>query len=238
MEITGYFLAPETGSYTFTLGNVDDSAGLLFDQDAFGFCEQNDITATTTNFLLNAIKGCESGKEASVSSEKTLIGGLYYPIRIIFSNAITKASLDFSATLPNGTVINDFTNYIYTFGEDESYCPAFERETTTYTPWTGSFTSTIGTIVTISVLTHPLFQKNNNNNNNGGSGSSETANTPVTVIKTSVFTTSGSTITSVITSTIVPNNNNENGSGSPGNASEYVETISSGFVYKIGRAHV
>ncbi|KAH3900088.1 uncharacterized protein SCDLUD_004409 [Saccharomycodes ludwigii] len=151
MEITGYFLAPETGSYTFTLGNVDDSAGLLFDQDAFGFCEQNDITATTTNFLLNAIKGCESGKEASVSSEKTLIGGLYYPIRIIFSNAITKASLDFSATLPNGTVINDFTNYIYTFGEDESYCPAFERETTTYTPWTGSFTSTIGTIVTISV---------------------------------------------------------------------------------------
>ncbi|KAH3903671.1 uncharacterized protein SCDLUD_001320 [Saccharomycodes ludwigii] len=54
---------------------------------------------------------------------------------------------------------------------------------------------------------------------------------PVTVTKTSVFTASGSTITSFITSTIVPNNNNENGSGSPGNASEYVETISSGSVY-------
>ncbi|KAH3901564.1 uncharacterized protein SCDLUD_001326 [Saccharomycodes ludwigii] len=48
---------------------------------------------------------------------------------------------------------------------------------------------------------------------------------------TSVYTTSGSTITSVIESTIVPNNNNENGSGSPGNASEYVETISSGSVH-------
>ncbi|SSD61014.1 uncharacterized protein SCODWIG_02775 [Saccharomycodes ludwigii] len=118
MEISGYFLAPETGNYTFTLGNVDDSSGLLFGQNAFGCCEQNNITSTTTDFFINAIKGLFSGQEASTSK----------------------------TTLPSGTVLTDFENYVYTFDEEESYCPAYSTKTV---PWTGTFTSTY----TTSVLT-------------------------------------------------------------------------------------
>ncbi|SSD61605.1 uncharacterized protein SCODWIG_03366 [Saccharomycodes ludwigii] len=146
MEISGYFLAPETGNYTFTLGNVDDSSGLLFGQNAFGCCEQNNITSTTTDFFINAIKGLFSGQEASISKSMNLIAGSYYPLRIVFTNALTKASLNFTATLPSGTVLSDFENYVYTFDEEESYCPAYSTKTV---PWTGTFTSTY----TTSVLT-------------------------------------------------------------------------------------
>ncbi|KAH3899524.1 uncharacterized protein SCDLUD_003801, partial [Saccharomycodes ludwigii] len=145
------YISPETGDYTFTLGNVDDSAGVLFGDNAFGCCEQNDITATSTDFFLNAIRGWYSGVDGDSSSEKTLFGGLYYPLRIVFTNALGKANMNFTVTLPDGTVMSDFTNYVFTFDGKESYCPAYEHNTTTYTPWTGAFTSTIGTSVTTSI---------------------------------------------------------------------------------------
>ncbi|SSD61959.1 uncharacterized protein SCODWIG_03720 [Saccharomycodes ludwigii] len=151
MELTGYFLAPQTGSYTFTLGYVDDSAGLLFGENAFGCCQQNDITASTTNFLVDAIKNWHVGIQNYAVAKITMNAGSYYPIRIVFSNAITKASLFFTISLPDGTLLDDMTNYIFTFDEEESYCPAAEDVTTTYTPWTGTYTSTIGTSLTTSI---------------------------------------------------------------------------------------
>ncbi|SSD58881.1 uncharacterized protein SCODWIG_00642 [Saccharomycodes ludwigii] len=158
MEITGYFLAPETGPYNFTLGNVDDSAGLLFGKNAFGCCEQNDITAATTDFFINAIKGWHSGQDATTSSLINLVGGFYYPLRLVFSNAISYASLDFTVTLPNETIITDFENYVFTFDEEESYCPAYS---TTTVPWTGTYTSTFTTKVTTATGSNGLTTTSN-----------------------------------------------------------------------------
>ena len=57
LEMTGYFLPPQTGSYTFDFATVDDSAILSIGGDvAFECCGQEQPPVTSTNFTINGIK--------------------------------------------------------------------------------------------------------------------------------------------------------------------------------------
>lgn len=57
VEMTGYFLPPQTGSYIFKFATVDDSAILsVGGATAFDCCAQQQPPITSTNFTINGIK--------------------------------------------------------------------------------------------------------------------------------------------------------------------------------------
>ena len=114
VEMTGYFLAPENGSYTFYFDTADDSAILSIGGDkAFQCCEQEQSPATSTDFTINAISG---NTDSSLEGSVYMYAGYYYPMKVVFSNADFSASLPISMSLPNGTMVfDDFDGYVYSF---------------------------------------------------------------------------------------------------------------------------
>ncbi|CAI7298615.1 CGH_1_collapsed_G0017130.mRNA.1.CDS.1 [Saccharomyces cerevisiae] len=57
LEMTGYFLPPQTSSYTFRFAKVDDSAILsVGGKVAFECCAQEQPPITSTDFTINGIK--------------------------------------------------------------------------------------------------------------------------------------------------------------------------------------
>ncbi|SSD62239.1 uncharacterized protein SCODWIG_04002 [Saccharomycodes ludwigii] len=169
MELTGYFKAPEAGSFTFNLGETDGSTAVFFGKNAFQCCSQDEVSVENPEIFLNGIKDHENScNEKSIELDE----GLYYPIRITFANAYAYSSLVFSATLPCGKVIQDFTEYIFTFEQEDEHCPAsttssiftsgisasssilttptIDSTTTTTNGWTGSYVSTYSTKVSVS----------------------------------------------------------------------------------------
>ena len=157
IEFTGYFLAPETGTYTISMPLVDDSAALFFgDPAAFDCCSQNTDKVQSTNFTLSVIKQWNQNP-GSATANLELTGGYYYPMRFIYTNVFTYAQLEFFITTPSGEKQTDFTDMLYSFEDDASEpCPAI---VTTTEPWTGTDTTTTtdnafsGSTQTIHVLT-------------------------------------------------------------------------------------
>lgn len=67
VELTGYFLAPQTGNYSVQIDHVDDSAILdLGTGLAFDCCLQDASPIGNTDFSINAIKP-ESGQASSAA---------------------------------------------------------------------------------------------------------------------------------------------------------------------------
>lgn len=152
VELTGYLLAPQTGTYTFTFDHVDDSAILNFGEGiAFDCCNQDAAANGNTQFSINAIKP-DYGPTAHMNYSVDLVGNYYYPMRIVYTNRHVFGWLFTTLTLPDGTNIdNDFTGYVYSFVSEpeQPNCTVtsplpFVTSTST-TPWTGSFTSTYST---------------------------------------------------------------------------------------------
>nr|CAI6382813.1 ASN_HP1_G0000730.mRNA.1.CDS.1 [Saccharomyces cerevisiae] len=141
LEMTGYFLPPQTGSYTFKFATVDDSAILsVGGATAFDCCAQQQPPITSTNFTINGIKPW---------------------VEVVYSNAVSWGTLPISVTLPDGTAISDdFEGYVYSFDDDltQSDCTIPDPSnytitgliTTTTEPWTGTFTSTSTEVTTIT----------------------------------------------------------------------------------------
>ena len=161
LELTGYFLAPQTGSYTVELNQVDDAAILNIGNGiAFDCCQQDDAPVQTTDFSINAIKP-DNGDPGSMSTTVDLVANYYYPIKIVFVNEVNTAGLDVAVTLPDGTVItNDFTGYVSSFESEPQQpdCtvinPAPFVTSTTFQSWTGSYTTTYGTSTTLTTDTN------------------------------------------------------------------------------------
>ncbi|CAI6380560.1 ASN_HP2_G0000720.mRNA.1.CDS.1 [Saccharomyces cerevisiae] len=141
LEMTGYFLPPQTGSYTFKFATVDDSAILsVGGATAFDCCAQQQPPITSTNFTINGIKPW---------------------VEVVYSNAVSWGTLPISVTLPDGTAISDdFEGYVYSFDDDltQSDCTIPDPSnytitgllTTTTEPWTGTFTSTSTEMTTVT----------------------------------------------------------------------------------------
>ncbi|CAI6385558.1 BPK_HP2_G0000880.mRNA.1.CDS.1 [Saccharomyces cerevisiae] len=161
LEMTGYFLPPQTGSYTFSFATVDDSAILSVGGSiAFECCAQEQPPITSTNFTFNGIKPWHGSLPDNIAGTVYMYAGFYYPMKIVYSNAVSWGTLPISVTLPDGTTVSDdFEGYVYTFDNNlsQSNCtipdPSNYTVSTTITttePWTGTFTSTSTEMTTIT----------------------------------------------------------------------------------------
>ncbi|CAI4060779.1 uncharacterized protein SKDI_06G0150 [Saccharomyces kudriavzevii IFO 1802] len=151
VEMTGYFLPPENGSYSFFFDSVDDSAILsVGGEDAFECCEQQQSPSTSTSFTVNGVSGDTS---SSLEGSVYLYAGYYYPMKIVFSNANSSATLPVGMTLPNGTfVFDDFEGYVYSFDNNPVQADCTIADPARHTiaavartrtlPWTGTYTTT------------------------------------------------------------------------------------------------
>lgn len=159
VELTGYFLAPQTGSYTIQLSQVDDAAVLDIGHGlAFDCCQQGVPPVQNTDFSINAIKP-DNGDPGEMSATVSLVENYYYPIKIVYVNEVNYAVLQVAMTAPDGTVItNDFSGHVFSFPEDTQQpdCtvtnPAPFVTSTTTTARTGTFTTTFSTATTIVTL--------------------------------------------------------------------------------------
>ncbi|CAI7109113.1 BEM_collapsed_G0017320.mRNA.1.CDS.1 [Saccharomyces cerevisiae] len=200
VEMTGYFLPPQTGSYTFKFATVDDSAILsVGGATAFDCCAQQQPPITSTNFTINGIKPWGGSLPPNVEGTVYMYAGFYYPMKVVYSNAVSWGTLPISVTLPDGTAISDdFEGYVYSFDDDltQSDCTIPDPSnytitgliTTTTEPWTGTLTSTSTEMTTVT--------------GTNGLPTDETVivvKTPTTAISSSLSSSSGQ-ITSSITS--------------------------------------
>ncbi|CAI4234073.1 BFH_collapsed_G0000070.mRNA.1.CDS.1 [Saccharomyces cerevisiae] len=162
LEMTGYFLPPQTGSYTFSFATVDDSAILSVGGSiAFECCAQEQPPITSTNFTINGIKPWHGSLPDNIAGTVYMYAGFYYPMKVVYSNAVSWGTLPISVTLPDGTAVSDdFEGYVYSFDDDltQSDCTIPDPSnytiagliTTTTEPWTGTFTSTSTEMTTVT----------------------------------------------------------------------------------------
>nr|5A3L_A Chain A, CEA1 [Komagataella pastoris DSMZ 70382]5A3L_B Chain B, CEA1 [Komagataella pastoris DSMZ 70382]5A3L_C Chain C, CEA1 [Komagataella pastoris DSMZ 70382]5A3L_D Chain D, CEA1 [Komagataella pastoris DSMZ 70382]5A3M_A Chain A, CEA1 [Komagataella pastoris DSMZ 70382]5A3M_B Chain B, CEA1 [Komagataella pastoris DSMZ 70382]5A3M_C Chain C, CEA1 [Komagataella pastoris DSMZ 70382]5A3M_D Chain D, CEA1 [Komagataella pastoris DSMZ 70382] len=126
LELKGYFKADVSGDYKLTLSHIDDSSMLFFGKEtAFKCCDAGSIplNEAPTDYSLFTIKPSNQVNSEVISATQYLEAGKYYPVRIVFVNALERARFDFKLTIPSGAVLDDFQNYIYQFGDlDENSC--------------------------------------------------------------------------------------------------------------------
>nr|CAI6559164.1 ASN_HP1_G0015830.mRNA.1.CDS.1 [Saccharomyces cerevisiae] len=161
LEMTGYFLPPQTGSYTFRFATVDDSAILsVGDNVAFECCAQEQPPITSTDFTINGIKPWQGSLPDNIGGTVYMYAGYYYPLKVVYSNAVSWGTLPISVELPDGTIVSDdFEGYVYSFDDDlsQSNCTIPDPSkhttsivTTTTELWTGTFTSTSTEMTTVT----------------------------------------------------------------------------------------
>ncbi|KAI5196673.1 hypothetical protein E4T39_07676 [Aureobasidium subglaciale] len=114
----GYIFAQNTGTYTFTLGNVDDIVLLwLGDTAVRGWTRGN----------ANALAIYSSQPTASASID--LVQGQYLPFRVVFGNAQGAISFSLQLAAPDGTVILDSntqdSKFLVQYSCDGVAAPAF-----------------------------------------------------------------------------------------------------------------
>nr|AAY57870.1 FLO1/YAR062W fusion protein [Saccharomyces cerevisiae] len=200
LEMTGYFLPPQTGSYTFKFATVDDSAILsVGGATAFNCCAQQQPPITSTNFTIDGIKPWGGSLPPNIEGTVYMYAGYYYPMKVVYSNAVSWGTLPISVTLPDGTTVSDdFEGYVYSFDDDlsQSNCTVPDPSkhttsivTTTTELWTGTFTSTSTEMTTVT--------------GTNGQPTDETvivAKAPTTATSSSLSSSSSEQITSSITS--------------------------------------
>lgn len=141
MLLTGYFYAEISGDYTFNLV-ADDLAYLSFGAgDAFDCCGMKNSVTDPGGFNLIVIWKSESDKSGSITF--TLNGGVYYPIRLLYTNRDYAGELSLTYTEPSGIHHSDFAGRVYQFPDIKEGC-ANEAEYTT-TTWRDSYTTTYST---------------------------------------------------------------------------------------------
>ncbi|GMM33554.1 flocculin [Saccharomycopsis crataegensis] len=196
VELTGYFFPEETGDYDFAL-QVDDGGLVAFGSDqAFSCCNSLNSSADD-GYTLFASYATSSNLEGETSATKHLAAGLYYPLRVVWTNRGGQGRLNFTMTTPSGKEITTFDS-VLSFPNVTSYCPYTTTSLTTTQPWTGTFTSTYTTETTVSGTTVPQVVVET-------PGSTVTTTQPWTGTFTSTYTTettvSGTTVPQVIVET-------------------------------------
>lgn len=131
MLMTGYFLAPTTGTYNLDLTYVDDLAYINVGAgNAFNCCQLARSVNTPGAFSLYAI-----WPQAQNFVTIDLVAGLYYPIRVFYVNRNYIGGLKFYFTTPDGIQHTDWTGYIFNAedAEDGEQCN-FEPQYTPFLP--------------------------------------------------------------------------------------------------------
>lgn len=136
LDLTGYYLAPQTGQYTFEL-NADDEASLQLGRGKtccgdfhYGGLITSQIVSTT-----NGIGPKQATSEVSLRGNTYtvhLTEGVYYPMRVVYFNNVGSFVLQLDVILPDGRKSSDWSDVKQI--DTSAYCPKI-----TTVPWTGSF---------------------------------------------------------------------------------------------------
>ncbi|GMM55159.1 Tda8 protein [Maudiozyma humilis] len=141
VELTGYILPPMNGYYTFSLDAVDDAAAISIGAGtAFSCCQETtDNGGTSSGGLdVNGIKQWLKDP-ASVTASIYLAAGHYYPVKVVYTNIQSAATLQSSVTLPDGTVVKEWGNMVYSFpGEQSGQTTGCSVETVSYIPYSST----------------------------------------------------------------------------------------------------
>ncbi|KAM9894454.1 hypothetical protein OXX79_008697, partial [Metschnikowia pulcherrima] len=124
MSIGGYFLATQTGNYTFNM--YADDGGFLQIGAGDSCCGEAVEDASGDSF--------RALWPSTANTQISLEAGVYYPIKIVFVNWNGPSGLELRYVAPDGQVTTDIGSQIY---QMRQLC----TRTTTRT-WTGSVTST------------------------------------------------------------------------------------------------
>lgn len=134
MLITGYFLAPTTGSYDFIVNYVDDLTYVSIGAGkAFGCCQVGTTGSNPGQFDLIVNFG-DTGK-----TTVDLLGGVYYPLRIFYVNTQKDSKLSVSFKGPDGIIHETFEDYVF-MATDSEECTVPLVTTTSF--WTTMATTT------------------------------------------------------------------------------------------------
>ncbi|GME77432.1 unnamed protein product [Ambrosiozyma monospora] len=112
VELTGYFRASTSGTYTFTLSNIDDGAGLFIGSAAFDCCESGTGSTASGSPLVFTYKPSDSSA-STVSGSVYLESGSLYPIKIVYVNVHQKASLNVDVSVSGGEGITLGSNHTH-----------------------------------------------------------------------------------------------------------------------------
>ncbi|CAL9736110.1 hypothetical protein MOSE0_J02146 [Monosporozyma servazzii] len=146
MEITGYFLAPQTGIYNID-EDVDDSGALFMGAGlAFDCCGQPNDYTSSNPIINNALN------VPHVPTEIHLEAGLYYPFKQVYINYQGTGRLKLAMTLPDGSS-DDTAGRLYSFTEtDPSQCAVISHSH----KFTTHISTTTATVThTTSIVTAP-----------------------------------------------------------------------------------
>ncbi|KTB26609.1 Flocculation protein FLO5, partial [Nakaseomyces glabratus] len=138
IELTGYFVPPTSGEYTFSLEGSDDAAIIFIANPSTFKCGHvddwptaydNDVTVTD-----------------SIHTTRTIymIEGVAYPIRIAYYNGLSLGKLQASFTDPEGVKRVDWNGYIWRYDACDtcSYVPPPTVVTTESSSWVLNPTTT------------------------------------------------------------------------------------------------
>ncbi|WEJ92551.1 hypothetical protein PSN45_000001 [Yamadazyma tenuis] len=135
LRLSGYFRAPETGTYTFQFTLADNQASLAIG----GVTDTLNCCSSSSNLQVNgSIYASEGSKGVDTTVTKVrLVGGDYYPVKIIYYQAgIDTASLRLTVTYPDGNNHTTDLPWYYTNETESELCTT----TTTTNIWTGTDT--------------------------------------------------------------------------------------------------
>ncbi|SSD62038.1 uncharacterized protein SCODWIG_03800 [Saccharomycodes ludwigii] len=142
----GYFVPPVSGYYTFYLKYIDDLGVLSIGADSAFKCCLEDSTNTDGTYQIRSI-WTSAGPSGTNSIKLELTANVYYPMRLLYNNRQGLGGIEFGYIGTDGVYTDDFSGVIYNLESAAETCDAPGGATTTYTPWTGKSTSTIGTSI-------------------------------------------------------------------------------------------
>ncbi|WBF13522.1 hypothetical protein N7582_002882 [Saccharomyces uvarum] len=126
--MTGYFLPLQTDSNTFKFSTVDDSATLsVGGATAFDACAQQQAPITSTDFTIIGINTWGGSLPDNIEGSVYMYAGYYYPMKAVYSNAVSWAQFDCTVPDPSSYTVSTITE-----------------------PWTGTFTSTSTEMTTVT----------------------------------------------------------------------------------------
>ena len=147
MLLTGYFYAEMTGNYNFQL-EADDLAYLSFGAgNAFDCCGMEQSVTDPDAFDLIVI--WKDTDDLSGNVTFSLNEGVYYPLRLLYTNRDFYGVLSLKYTDPSGVLHSDFSDQIFQFPDSPGGCANDVHYTTTV--WTGTYTTTYSTTVFTSI---------------------------------------------------------------------------------------
>ena len=147
MLLTGYFYAEMTGDYNFQL-EADDLAYLSFGAgNAFDCCGMEQSVTDPDAFDLIVI--WKDTDDLSGNVTFSLNEGVYYPLRLLYTNRDFYGVLSLKYTDPSGVLHSDFSDQIFQFPDSPGGCANDVHYTTTV--WTGTYTTTYSTTVFTSI---------------------------------------------------------------------------------------